>query len=184
MKRQISALLVMVTATVVLTVQDSISSRNTLYAAASPDGSALCLFCEDPPDFCVGNQHNAYGGEIAGEWARAGGPHYDEPCYSGSCQTKHGPCTLASNGTTTFDEDLDVLRRALDSGDAAAVSMVLGGFAKNRVLLNASRGAVQVLNCNGAIAAHLPISTQLAASLGQDASTGLVSTDRITAEEF
>lgn len=84
------------------------------------------------------------------EWGT--GPHNDYMCYAGSCDEMHGlDCTPL--------EELESLRASMASEDIVRTALLLRNTDRD-IVLNVGRSAIQVLDCQSAVVAHLPISTR------------------------
>lgn len=115
--------------------------------------------CTEPPD-CDPGEHDAWEGSPVNAM-RNGGVHLDPVCYPGTCDTKHGPmCGPPDFANSEFEE----LRRRLARNDAAGAATLVLAHGRE-VVVNVERSAVQILDCTGGVVAHLPVSTDLAASL-------------------
>ncbi len=115
-----------------------------------------CIGCENQPG-CPAGYHDAWEGG-PGSWDRAGGAHLSEPyCWSGSCQTKHGPCDLEGELTTAA---LDALTASIAAQDIDGIGEFLDAHAR-QVAVNAARSAMQLKGCTGGVIAHLPMSGDL-----------------------
>jgi len=162
------ALTVMSTAILLEFPETSQASEIAMLAGPGDGEDAGCLFCDDAPEMgCSGDEHHAYVGQSGlGPWARAGGPHTVTVCRSGSCDTKHGDCTLAQGSSRTFGKDIEMVRGTIERGDPAAIAGILKQFPQ-RVVVNVERSAIQVLGCTGEVAAHIPLSNALVADISR-----------------
>lgn len=143
------------------------SSHATLTAAVvleipySEDG---CVDCQDG-DWCEAGYHDAWNNPAHAPWTRNGGAHSGEnPCWSGTCETRHGPeCTLTLP-TPLQSSDLEQLRVAVANSDANATAALQRDHSQ-QLSVNESRSAIQIVDCRGSVFAHLPVSESLIASL-------------------
>ena len=100
------------------------------------------------------------------EWEQAGGNHalyIHEDCISCTINFEaqpwfycHPPCedeTLTAKENAAYEAVLAALR----DDDLKGVAAALPSLAASTVQFNASRQAVQVLDCRGAVVAHLPL---------------------------
>ncbi len=118
------------------------------------------LVCCD--DCCPGNYHDAWEPDEVQPFAmRNGGSHPYQQCFSGSCDTKHGPFPC---DPIMGLETLESLRAAIAAANATNIDGLLAKHSKT-ILLNSSRLAIQVRNCNGDVVMHFPIERQLLGAL-------------------
>lgn len=123
------------------------------------EGGGCDLVCSENP--CPNDSHDAWEPTDVAPFAmRNGGQHYTPTCYSGTCDTKHGPMPCEP----LMGEDLEALRVGILDGNAAAIRSVQVQY-PTKVNMNMSRSAIQVVGCAGLVLAHFPVSTELMASV-------------------
>jgi len=105
-------------------------------------------------DSCPEGYHDAYVQPISEpEWMRNGGEHITQPtCRSGTCDTTHGPQCVEFLASADFE----VMRAALAHADLQGLRRAIAA-SEGFVVLNEYRAALQVLNCIGAVVAHIPV---------------------------
>ena len=138
------------------------AAPDVLIAPGSTDGRVTCeLQCNDG---CLIGEHDALDvGESGRNAMRNGGAHPEPPdnCFSGSCDTKHGPvwpeCDVpVSPETLTQPELIESVRPAVLAQDAGRLGTLAAKY-PSWVRLNRERAAIQVANCKGRVVAHLPL---------------------------
>ena len=83
----------------------------------------------------------------------------EETCHTGYCSQTH-PCWSALSAAI-----IDALNRAAITGDIEVLNGLLVSHA-GKINLNKSRHALQVGDCAGRVAAHLPIRPEVILALG------------------
>jgi len=138
------------------------AAPEVLIVPGSTDGRVECeLQCNNG---CFTGQHDAIDvGESGRNAMRNGGAHPEPPdnCFSGSCDTKHGPvwpeCDVpVSPETLTQPELIESVRLAVLAKDAARLGTLTAKY-PSWIKLNQERAAIQVANCKGRVVAHLPL---------------------------
>jgi hypothetical protein len=118
--------------------------------------SECTLFCSEGG--CPTGQHDAWEPCLtpadASGTDHGGGCDGAPVCLTGTCGQMHPPC----GGLTAVD--IEGLRLAVASGDEESIA-ALALTAPESVLLNVSRSAVQLKNCNDLVIAHFPVSRRL-----------------------
>lgn len=136
----------------------------SILADRSPAGATVvtapatsdCVWCHED---CPVGQHTAgnSGMSLPSEWTRNGGAHTGGDCFSGTCDTKHGPTPCDEGGGTVIPEGAsDALLASLSDRDVDAFKRIGASF-PNSIIVNADRAAVQIIGCRGAVVAHLPV---------------------------
>lgn len=125
-----------------------------------------CVVCFEW--YCESGWHDAFDWEEYGEeWHRNGGAHYSGPCWEYTCDVRHGPTGCVSNESTPLtDGDLEKLRTGVVAGDTAAVSSILSAHPQ-RLALNLSRSAIQLVSCDGSVGMHMPVPAWMARTLAE-----------------
>jgi hypothetical protein len=135
---------------------------NAQSCEAQCDSDSCVLFCEDDPVFCgEGNHYANWTGGYEGTASYGAGAHSGaEPCYLGSCELQHPPCSGGNGpdgtGDLTLASLLDELESLRDSGDSERILM-LAREHPEAIYLHAERGAVQVRDCARRTVAHLAL---------------------------
>jgi hypothetical protein len=115
--------------------------------------------CSHPGD-CPSDWHDAWDDEDPNAM-RNGGAHIDYQCRSGTCDVKHGPLCGGDHFAAT---DLELLRGALAVNNVGRATSVLRTHG-TQTLVNVERLAVQVVDCNGVVVAHLPVPVSMVKAL-------------------
>jgi hypothetical protein len=143
---------------------DSSASNDAVVALAIPflyANTPCTTVCFDPGD-CENGQHWAWDYDDANE--DIGEPHSQMPpagCRSNTCEI------AGHTGICEGKElDLEGVRLAVLEGDAAGVRAFLD-VAKGKAELNFGRNALQLFDCKGNVAAHLPLTEKMLGELAQ-----------------
>jgi len=83
-----------------------------------------------------------------GDTNEYGGGYHDTTCFSGSCEEKHPECEYAVMAAAEAED-------ALRNHDAAQLAAVADRYTKGARI---ERGALQLLDCDGNVVAHIPLS--------------------------
>jgi hypothetical protein len=129
------------------------------------DEDNLCdLICGDGDAVgCQEGWHDAWRPQSDPDAKRGGGAHSPTPvCYEGTCEERHPACT--NNGFAAID--FEEFRFALAAGDIGTAVSLIAEHPEN-LIVNTARHAVQVVNCSGAIIAHLPVDPRLMTRLSE-----------------
>lgn len=112
-----------------------------------------CVHCDESE--CPFGEHDAWDVEtFIPYWHRNGGAHPpSQPCFTGFCDAKHGP---PGCGGGFLMADAEAFRSALLRDDVAGVRQLLAEFSEGATL-NVERSAVQLVDCHGAVIAHMPV---------------------------
>lgn len=138
--------------------QDEVLAAPAALAASVPDACVSCLEVVGG-ESCPADWHYAWDGDDE-PWTRNGGAHLDGLCRSGTCDTTHGPyCEL-----TVPAHELRALQTAAASHDVAVIANALAAYPM-QIALNVTRSALQVLDCESAVALHAPLRADVTASL-------------------
>lgn len=156
----------------------AISMLGLVTIAASPVGStvpavlALAVVQEEECNTfchrneCDQNEHVAVGVDDSEANSQQNDGWHLTFCATGSCAQKHGPL-CGDTGTQFAASDLGELTGALADLDTEGVRAVLAQHG-SQVVVNVERSALQVVDCTGAVRAHLPVTPTLIAAVTAD----------------
>lgn len=170
---EVSRMAAAITAGVVLALSLGLGIRSeetgiglAAVAMAAPIAADDCVACEDGEDpisshGCFEGEHDAWDTFPEDEeWTRNGGAHIGEPyCRSGSCDVKHGPACIQVGSPS--NETVEQLRVAVQADDAQSIAGIVRAHSGS-ISVNVRRSAVQIVDCNGAVLWHLPVSEHVA----------------------
>jgi hypothetical protein len=130
---------------------------------ADQNNGGPCVICHED---CPVGEHIAVNGgmTLPAIWHRNGGSHIGGQCIQGTCDQKHGPsdCTIAS----LQHSDMERLDRALLAADVRALQSLVSEF-PDAIVVSATRGAIQVRDCQGGLRAHIPLDPQVLSELAE-----------------
>jgi hypothetical protein len=89
--------------------------------------------------------------------------HFHQGLNIGNCQPSHKVCT---GGGGLPAPDLELLLALVDSHDSSALRSFLASH-KGKASFNAPRGAIQAVNCTGAVILHMPVEAAVGDYLNQ-----------------
>ncbi len=110
-------------------------------------------------DQCGLGEHRAVGTDRKDEQNATRGDGWHDKCDAGTCSDNHGPI-CGAGGIQLAGAEFEELRRFLADNDATKAAAIV---AKNRgsVEVNRARSAIQVLDCQGNLWAHLHATPEL-----------------------